>query len=510
MTNVNIIKLSVLAAVFAVTFGAVTFVPVISEGVENTVFSTATATAFGSSGCCGGGDFGGGDGPGEIFYNPPQPPYEPPEFNPAYCDFLTASPTTLAHGGGNVTLSWGTTNATSVSIDNGVGSVAADGSTTVNVTDTTTFTLTAVGAGGNGSCTAKVTVDDAPEVAKCDFLNASDTSLPKGGANITLSWGTTNADSVSINNGIGTVAADGSTSVFVNSDTTFTLTATATGGSDSCSVTVNVENGNDVPRCDYFTVSDDDVDEGDEVTLRWGTTNAKEVHINQGIGRVSNDGEEDVRVYDDTTFTLTVEGHDGSEDTCRVEVEVDEDDDDDDPRPRCELTVSDRKVHRGDVVTLEWETRYADDVVIEDDEGEEIFDSDDYSRRYLDGEIDVRITRDTEFTLTARGDGGKRVCDVDVEVEDDDVTIFEKRDQPYVISLTQVPHTGFPAGPALTFIFYAILTLWALFVAYILVIKRSSVLGFSLYGATEAATLREDEEYKKKVAKLMDKYAHRS
>lgn len=469
----------------------------------------------GSGSSCGncGGDYGGGGDPGGPNPEPnctTHPNMAQCQPKPkAKCDFLSANPTKVNYGGGNVSLAWETTNATSVSINQGIGSVAADGSTSVFVDSDTTFVLTAVGTGGNDSCSATVTVKPEEKVAKCDFLNASDTRLNEGGETITLSWGTTNATSVSINHGIGSVSADGSTSVFVDDDTTFILTATGTNGSDNCSVTVYVDEDEDRPaRCDYFRISDDEVEEGDEVTLRWETTNADEVYINNGIGRVSADGSERVRVYDDETWTLTVEGVDGDEDTCRVSVEVEEDDDE--PRPRCELEISDDKVRRGDRVTLEWDTTNADDVVIKDDRGEVIFDSDDYSRRYLDGEIDVIINRDTEFTLNARGDGGRRECEVEVEVEDD-ITVFEKREQPYVISLTQVPYTGFEAGPTLTFIFYALITLWALFVAYILVIKRGSVLGFSLYGATanSAVTAEADAEYKKKVAELVAKYSHR-
>ena len=61
-----------------------------------------------------------------------------------------------------------------------------------------------------------------------------------------------------------------------------------------------------------------------------------------------------------------------------------------------------------------------------------------------------------------------------MEVEGE-IIVLESRDQKPVVGsiyLTEVPYTGFEAGPVLTFIFYGLLTLWALFVAYVIVIKK--------------------------------------
>ncbi|MEO8924447.1 MAG: DUF1565 domain-containing protein [Caldimonas sp.] len=61
---------------------------------------------------------------------------------------FTATPATLPLGGGSVTLSWSTADATSLSIDNGVGDVSGLTSKAVTVTANTTFTLTASNAAG--------------------------------------------------------------------------------------------------------------------------------------------------------------------------------------------------------------------------------------------------------------------------------------------------------------------------------------------------------------------------
>ncbi len=69
--------------------------------------------------------------------------------------------------------------------------------------------------------------------------------------------------------------------------------------------------------CD-LSVSDSRVEEGDRVTLEWETDgNPNYASINQGIGRVDEDGgDERVEIDGDTTFRMTVRNNDGDEDTC--------------------------------------------------------------------------------------------------------------------------------------------------------------------------------------------------
>ena len=90
---------------------------------------------------------------------PPPPPPPPPPASPTAS--LTASPETIDKGQSS-TLTWQTTNAADVSIDQGIGTVQASGSQQVNPTDSTTYTLTAKGAGGSQTATARVTVNAPP------------------------------------------------------------------------------------------------------------------------------------------------------------------------------------------------------------------------------------------------------------------------------------------------------------------------------------------------------------
>src|ERR1700691_2576184 len=91
---------------------------------------------------------------------PPPPPPPPPP--PAPTATLTASPDSIQKGQ-STTLTWQTGNATDVSID-GIGAVQANGSQQVSPTDSTTYHLTAKGAGGTQDATTRLTVTPPPVV----------------------------------------------------------------------------------------------------------------------------------------------------------------------------------------------------------------------------------------------------------------------------------------------------------------------------------------------------------
>ncbi len=74
---------------------------------------------------------------------------------------LTAEPARI-EAGETSNLSWTTTNANDVSINNGIGTVAATGRQAVNPISTTTYTLTANGPNGSTTATATVTITSPP------------------------------------------------------------------------------------------------------------------------------------------------------------------------------------------------------------------------------------------------------------------------------------------------------------------------------------------------------------
>jgi len=90
---------------------------------------------------------------------PPPPPPPPPPAAPTAS--FSANPSTIERGQSS-TLSWTTTGATSVSIDQGIGDVGTSGSRSVSPGSSTTYTLTAKGEGGSTPATARITVTAAP------------------------------------------------------------------------------------------------------------------------------------------------------------------------------------------------------------------------------------------------------------------------------------------------------------------------------------------------------------
>jgi peptidoglycan-associated lipoprotein len=97
---------------------------------------------------------------------PPPPPAPapvvtpPPPPAPDISEF-SAEPSTIERGQSS-TLKWSVSNATDITIDNGVGTVQASGNKSVFPNDTTTYTLRANGPGGTLNKTATVTVTAPP------------------------------------------------------------------------------------------------------------------------------------------------------------------------------------------------------------------------------------------------------------------------------------------------------------------------------------------------------------
>jgi peptidoglycan-associated lipoprotein len=89
---------------------------------------------------------------------PPPPPPPPPPAAPTAS--ISVNPATI-QAGQSATLTWQTSNATDVSID-GIGAVQPNGSQSVSPADSTTYHLTAKGAGGTQEATARLTVTQPP------------------------------------------------------------------------------------------------------------------------------------------------------------------------------------------------------------------------------------------------------------------------------------------------------------------------------------------------------------
>lgn len=156
------------------------------------------------------------------------------------------APPTIVFGGnptsyinpGTSTLSWQVTGTLiqSVSINRGIGAVGLTGSRTVNPNASTSYTLTATNPGGTSTAGFTLLVFQPVGVN----ITASPNPI-SAGQTTTLSWSVSgDANTASINRGIGSVLFNSSRQVSPSVTTTYTLSASGDGGSDSDSVTVNV------------------------------------------------------------------------------------------------------------------------------------------------------------------------------------------------------------------------------------------------------------------------------
>ncbi|NCN12111.1 DUF11 domain-containing protein [Candidatus Kaiserbacteria bacterium] len=399
------------------------------------------------------------------------------------CDSFVASPTTIMVGT-STTLAWQTSNATSAYINNGVGVVAVDGSVIVTPLASLTYQLTLVGENNQTTnCFAPVTVTADP-VPVCEVFTASPSSLSAGGGSVTLNWKISNAKTVTIAPSIGAVALVGSQVTNITQSTTFTLTALDDNGDEvRCTAPVIVADPVAPFTCAnnvLFSASPSSFLRGNTSTLTWSTTGVETVSIS-GINATTLSGSQTVSPASNTTYELTATSQ-GKTIYCPVSVNVTTSGGGGggSVSPRCELTISDKRIKAGEKVTLTWDTTNATGVTLSDDRGEVLFTTDEYlasdKRKYYDYALTLKPTRTTEYTLLAERSSRDEECSVKVVVEDD-VVVLQTRDQGLVagISLTQVPYTGFEAGPFMTAMFYLLLIAWSLYITYLLVVRKQMV-----------------------------------
>ena len=314
---------------------------------------------------------------------------------------FTAAPASIQTGQ-SATLTWVVDNATSVTINPGPGSVdPRSGSIAVSPTQTTTYTLTATGASGTTTATAQVQVTAGgggnPQIIR---FEASPLTIAPGGSS-TLSWTTSGATTVSIS-GVGTVVANGSTTVSPTVTTTYTLTAgTADGRSVSAPITITVAPAA-VPQIVTFVATPQNIDAGTSTKLCWQVTGATDISITPGVG--SNLNANDCATVSPsltTTYTLTALNGAGQI-QGNVTVNV--------GQVRVLSFTSDPvfSLSAGDPVTLAWQTQNATSVVI-------VANTLPPQSLPASGTIVVRPITNTTYTLTAYGPGGQTVS-VTIEV----------------------------------------------------------------------------------------------
>lgn len=304
---------------------------------------------------------------------------------------ITASANIVLQGE-STTLTWETQNISACTIAPEIGTVDLKGSMKVYPDRTTTYTITGHGPEGNveDSITITVVANETPTVT----LNATPSNF-RNGEPVTLSWGSENAVSCTIDQGIGAVDLSGNMIVRPSGTKTYTITAIGLNGPVTASVTVNL---NQTPSVD-LTASAETVEKGGTVTLRWRSVNADTAFIH-GIGGVPINAGAVIALNKTSTFLITVTGPGGTATDTVTVIAMD-------PIPTVSIIAIPETVYLGESTALGWLSEHADKVVMEPDFGEVI----------LKGSRIVYPKETTTYTVTATGPGGKASASITVEVQ---------------------------------------------------------------------------------------------
>jgi uncharacterized repeat protein (TIGR01451 family) len=436
------------------------------------------------------------------------------------CLSFTGSKTTITRGE-SLTLNWNTANATQILINNAVGDVTdvVSKSKEVSPLADTTYNLTVIGAAGttpDRTCNVPVIVTTPPtpttpaiDIVKRDAIDKNDTQTVAVGGTAQFEIVVTNTGNENLvnvvvtdplepacNRTIGALAIGASETYTCNATNVraaFTNIANVTGNSaidaevvtdtDPTNVLITSTAVFTCANNVTFNASDTSISRGQSTTLNWSTTNVDSLTIT-GLNTTALSGNQTVAPSNDTTYTLNAT-QSGTTIACPLSINVSTGGGGGggggSSTPRCELEISDKNITLGEEITVKWETSNATEVTLKDDRGRVLFTTGEFLNRdkqqYFDHSIKFKPTRNTTYTLVAERGSRDRECTVSVKL-DDTIVLLQVRDQaPLVsgISLTQVPYTGFEAGPVMTIMFYMLLVTWALYITYVLVIPKTQL-----------------------------------
>lgn len=433
------------------------------------------------------------------------------------CVAMTATPATITAGESS-TIAWKFSNDAGVTVTvdkipnktwNGVS-----GSTSVSPTVTTKYTAIAHKAGTTATtkCSVTVTVNPAPAPLPTCTL-ATNKSLIEEGENATLTWTSQNGVKASMDNGVGTIALNGSRDVAPTATTTYKATFENKDGKKvTCDVTVGVKKKPDPAPLPTCTLDADKttIEEGQSAKLTWTSQNAISGVMNQGIGTIALNGSRDVAPTATTTYLATFTNKDGKEVACEKMIAVTPKPAQQPAAPVCSLSISASSVNRGDSATLTWTSENVESVSIDNGVGDVA----------TSGSRTVTVNDATTYTGTFRGTNGSTIsCTAGVSIisggggggttvssggsggpcrncggrsggssntsksSSKPVTTVVKEVSPNVVLssmvtpapyvyLSQVPYTGFEAGPVLTAVFWLAVLALSVFIAYIMSVPQ--------------------------------------
>jgi len=138
----------------------------------------------------------------------------------------------------------------------------------------------------------------APEIVS---FTANPQTVMAGGTSI-LTWEVNNADTVSINQGIGSVGASGSDTVMPSESTIYRLTAeNPEGATATAQVAVTVNPSSDPAN---ILTSATEIPKGGSFTLSWTFSGSDSAYIDNGVGTVTENGSRVIAPEHTATYTI--------------------------------------------------------------------------------------------------------------------------------------------------------------------------------------------------------------
>lgn len=225
--------------------------------------------------------------PGCFTFQTPPPATVPPAATPSVIGSFSSNPSTI-NTGGMSNLSWNVTGASSVSIDQGIGLVAAAGSRTVSPAVSTLYTISATNSAGTVTRSSLTTVNSAPLAPPIILEFGNNPSTINLGGTSTLFWNVAGANSVSIDHGIGQVNFAGTRVVSPSTSTVYTISATNSGGTVIRSSAIIIVSSPTPPTDSNPVISFTASHLGDTSwQLNWNVSNATQIVIQPDIGPVN-------------------------------------------------------------------------------------------------------------------------------------------------------------------------------------------------------------------------------
>jgi chitodextrinase len=217
-------------------------------------------------------------------------------------------------------------NATSLTITQGVGNVTGKTSVQVSPTASTTYTLTATNAGGSVTATVTVTVTGSTADTTPPSTPMNVTATASSSSQISVSWAAS-ADNVDVvgykitHNGaqVGTSTSTSYLDTGLSAGTTYTYTVVAydaAGNTSAPSAPASATTSSSAstkPVISSFAANPNSIGVGQSSSLTWSSTGATSLSISPAPGTISGgSGSVSVSPTSTTTYTLTATNASGS------------------------------------------------------------------------------------------------------------------------------------------------------------------------------------------------------